>query len=407
MDDLSLLETNYQLHRNCGQKFIDQGNLPEAIQSFKRAVECLVKIIEMTTDKSKREEKLKTARDLMEINDMLHNKIKASQPKAEANASNKKEDDKAEQKSAEYEVAQSTGVTFDDVIGCDDVKEFVRLDWVKRFDPKYDKAFSGKYSTDMERGILLYGCPGTGKTMLAQAIASEVDAVFYSIDCSKIIDKYVGETEKAITRLFDQAAKEKRAIIFIDEIDSILAEPTDSSQNFEQSALNQWLKMMDGFDKKKVKNIIVIGATNYPDKIAPSALRHKRLGAHFRVDLPNFKLRMRFINSKLDKDLLMPDVNFEAICKELATFSAADIIAVCNRIVAISRQKVIDAIDKGLDSYDCRVGHDEIAELISSQHSSVSQKSVLAIEKFEKNLNINNPRGSVQEYMQFLKTENR
>lgn len=296
-------------------------------------------------------------------------------------------------------------MSFADVIGCDYIKEFVRLDWVKRFDPKYAKAFSGKFSTDMERGMLLYGCPGTGKTMLAQAIASEVDAVFYSIDCSKIVDKYVGETEKAITRLFDQAAKEKRAIVFIDEIDSILAEPTDNSQNFEQSALNQWLKLMDGFDKSKVQNLIVIGATNYPDKIAPSALRHKRLGAHYRVDLPNYKLRKIFIKKRIDKELLKDDVDIEYICKRLAGYSAADIIAVCNRIVSISQQKIIEAIDKGVHNADCRVGQEEVAELVDSQHSSVSQRSVAAIEKFENNLNIKNPNGNVREYLKLLMSE--
>lgn len=405
MSDLILLDTNYQMHRSCGQKFIDQGNFQEAIKSFKNAISYLLQMIELTADKAQCERYIATAKDLVEINDMLSSKIVKAEKKNKPTVSIEERQDEKKEGGSEFEVAQKTGVSFADVIGCDYIKEFVRLDWVKRFDPKYAKAFSGKFSTDMERGMLLYGCPGTGKTMLAQAIASEVDAVFYSIDCSKIVDKYVGETEKAITRLFDQAAKEKRAIVFIDEIDSILAEPTDNSQNFEQSALNQWLKLMDGFDKSKVQNLIVIGATNYPDKIAPSALRHKRLGAHYRVDLPNYKLRKIFIKKRIDKELLKDDVDIEYICKRLAGYSAADIIAVCNRIVSISQQKIIEAIDKGVHNADCRVGQEEVAELVDSQHSSVSQRSVAAIEKFENNLNIKNPNGNVREYLKLLMSE--
>lgn len=406
MSDIRLFETNYQMHRACGQKFIDQGNFAEAMKSFKNAISYLLKIIDTTGDKTEKERYIKIAKDLVEINDMLSQKMSsAKKEKAPAKESKSGVATDESKSKSEFEVEQKTGVTFEDVIGCDEVKKFVRLDWIKRFDPKYAKAFSGKFATDMERGMLLYGCPGTGKTMLAQAIASEVDAVFYSIDCSKIVDKYVGETEKSITRLFDQAAQEKRAIVFIDEIDSILAEPTDSSQNYEQSALNQWLKLMDGFDKSKVQNLIVIGATNYPDKIAPSALRHKRLGAHFRVDLPNFKLRMIFIKKKIDKELLNSDVDLEYICEKTAGYSAADIIAVCNRIVAISQQKIILAIDGNHKDVDCKVGQKEIMDLIENQHSSVSQRSVLAIEKFERNLNIKNENGNVKEYLNFLMTE--
>jgi SpoVK/Ycf46/Vps4 family AAA+-type ATPase len=251
MDDLKYLESNYQFHKNAAKKFLEQNNVKEAISSLKKATKCLT---DMASQLSGDQQKLKieTATSLVETIKVLQSKVDASsEKKPEQTVSASTEDEVKE--GGEFNRATDTGVTFKDVIGGDNIKHFVQMEWIKRFDPKYKAAYSGKFETPMERGMLLYGFPGTGKTMMAQAIASEVKAVFFSIDASQIVNKYVGETEKAIKRLFDEAAKEERAIVFIDEIDSILAMPKESSQNHEKSALNQWLQMMDGFNKKKLK----------------------------------------------------------------------------------------------------------------------------------------------------------
>jgi len=312
--------------------------------------------------------------------------------------------------SNEFQKITHTGVTFNDVIGCEEIKDFVKTSWIDRFKPEYatvviDGQTVPIYETKLEKGILLYGLPGTGKTMISKAIASEVNAVFYNIDAKQIVDKYKGETAKALGRLFDAAGKEKRAIIFVDEIDSILTQPGDDVQQHQKMDLNQWLSLMDGMNSVQYANVLFIGTTNYPNTIADSALRPGRMGAHFRVDLPNLATRMQIVKKKIRSNYVANEIRLEDIARRLAQYSTADVIAACERIINLRSAKIVEAKRQGkheIQSADVAVTKVEIDELLEFSHTSIKESTVHEIDRFEKNLKIKNKNGSLPEYHRML-----
>lgn len=398
MTDKAQLNKNLEFQIKCGQDFLNHGNLAEAKEAYLRAGRIAVNLVTVSSGND-RIAFYKKATRISAIVEEIDLKLpkKTDSEKPMTNGGEETED-------SIFTVESNVGVNFSDVIGCEDIKKYVSTEWIKRFDPKYKVAFTGKYATPMERGMLLYGLPGAGKTTMARAIAGEVKAAFYNVKASQISSKYVGDTEKAVAALFDEASRQERAIIYIDEIDGILAAPKPDSPNHEKSALNEWLRQMDGFDKKKVANVICIGATNFPNDIVASALRSGRLGAHFRVDLPNLRLRKQIINSRMDESLFEKDVRLDDIAARLAGYTTSDIIEYCNRLINISREAVISNIERG-ENKAALISSKDIEDFFEGAHSSISKKSLATIAQFESDLQIRNKNGSVYDYMQTLINE--
>ena len=137
---------------------------------------------------------------------------------------------------------------------------------------------------DPPRGVLLHGPPGTGKTLIAKAVASETKANFTSINGPEIISKYYGESEKQLREIFDEAAANAPAIIFIDELDSIAPKREDVSGEVERRVVAQLLTLLDGMQGRD--NVIVIGATNRPDAIDPALRRGGRFDRELEIGVP-------------------------------------------------------------------------------------------------------------------------
>src|SRR5436305_11639640 len=156
-------------------------------------------------------------------------------------------------------VKEKPSLRFADVAGLDDVKEDIKLKMIYPFEhPELAK----KFGVRLGGGILFYGPPGTGKTMLAKATAGEVDATFFRVSSADMLSKWVGEAEQNIKKLFDAAAGERRAIIFIDEIEALIPARRDDGSSVMQRAVPQILQGMLVFDKTVDRAVVFMGACN-------------------------------------------------------------------------------------------------------------------------------------------------
>ena len=183
---------------------------------------------------------------------------------------------------AEEDVGQSEGITYEDVGGIGQqlqkVREMIELPL------KHPELFR-RLGIDPPKGVLLHGPPGTGKTMIAKAVATEVNAHFKSINGPEIISKYYGESEKQLREIFDEAADNAPAIVFIDEIDSICPKREDVTGEVERRVVAQMLTLMDGMQGRD--NVVVIGATNRRDALDPALRRPGRFDREIEIGVPD------------------------------------------------------------------------------------------------------------------------
>jgi cell division protease FtsH len=227
-------------------------------------------------------------------------------------------------------------VTFKDVAGIDEVKEEVSeiVDFLKN--PKKYQQLGGK----IPKGILLAGAPGTGKTLLAKAIAGEANVPFLSVSGSEFVEMFVGVGASRVRDLFDQAKRHAPCIVFIDEIDAVGRRRGGGfagGHDEREQTLNQLLVELDGFESSE--GIIVIGATNRPDILDPALLRPGRFDRQIYVPLPDVKGRLEILKIHTRGKPLAEDVNLEVIAKATPGFSGADLANIVNEAALIAARK--------------------------------------------------------------------
>ncbi len=241
--------------------------------------------------------------------------------------------------------------TFADVAGCDEAIE--ELGEIKEFlaEPAKFQAVGAK----IPKGVLLYGQPGTGKTLLARAVAGEAGVPFYSISGSDFVEMFVGVGASRVRDLFEQAKENAPAIVFIDEIDAVgrhRGAGMGGGHDEREQTLNQLLVEMDGFDVRG--GVILIAATNRPDVLDPALLRPGRFDRQISVDAPDLAGRVKILQVHSRGKPLAPDIDLTSVGRRTPGFSGADLANVLNEaalLTARNSKKVIDneTLDEAID----------------------------------------------------------
>ncbi len=216
-------------------------------------------------------------------------------------------------------------LSWDDVI----VDEEVRTELQSVIELLKDPSTAKRYGISVPKGILLNGPPGTGKTTLAKVVANEANLAFFVLQADDIVSKWVGESEKNLTKLFSAATRAAPSIIFIDEVDSIAKNRAEGNAQHADNLLNHLLQLIDGVIQRE--GVYVIGATNRADLIDPALKRGGRLNKTIQIPLPNFASRQKLFELYLSKLPLEGVVNVEALARATEGRCAADIREICNQ----------------------------------------------------------------------------
>ncbi|ASW00413.1 ATP-dependent zinc metalloprotease FtsH [Paraburkholderia aromaticivorans] len=257
-------------------------------------------------------------------------------------------------------VAQDTDVTFDDIAGIDEAKaELKQLVEFLRNAERY-RRLGGK----IPKGVLIVGAPGTGKTLLAKAVAGEAGVPFFSISGSAFVEMFVGVGAARVRDLFEQAQKKAPCIVFIDELDAlgkVRGAGVTSGNDEREQTLNQLLVEMDGFQPNS--GVIILAATNRPETLDPALLRPGRFDRHIAIDRPDLNGRRQILLVHVKKVTLAADVDLAEIASRTPGFAGADLANVVNEAAlhaaeldkaAVDMADFDEAIDRAMTGMERR-----------------------------------------------------
>jgi len=296
-------------------------------------------------------------------------------------------------------VVEVPNVTWNDIGGLENVKK--ELQELVQYPVEHPEKFL-QFGMQPSRGVLFYGPPGCGKTLLAKAIANECQANFISVKGPELLTMWFGESEANVREIFDKARSAAPCVLFFDELDSIAKSRGGSVGDAGGAAdrvINQVLTEMDGMGAKK--NVFIIGATNRPDIIDPAILRPGRLDQLIYIPLPDEGSRISILKSNLRKTPVSKDVGLDYIAKVTKGFSGADLTEICQRAVKLAIRENIEADIKrererqaAGSAMDVDDGENDVAE-VSKKHfeeamrfarRSVSDQDIRKYEMFSQTL---------------------
>lgn len=295
-------------------------------------------------------------------------------------------------------VVEVPTVTWDDIGGLENVKR--ELQELVQYPVEHPEKFL-KFGMTPSRGVLFYGPPGCGKTLLAKAIANECQANFISIKGPELLTMWFGESEANVRDVFDKARQAAPCVLFFDELDSIAKSRGGSSGDgggASDRVINQVLTEMDGMGAKK--NVFIIGATNRPDIIDPAVLRPGRLDQLIYIPLPDEKSRINILKAALRKSPIAKDVDLNFLAKMAHGFSGADLTEICQRACKLAiRESIEKDIQKEKDrakSQDTvmetdedpvpEIRRDHFEEAMKFARRSVSDNDIRKYEMFSQTL---------------------
>ncbi|CAD7704442.1 unnamed protein product, partial [Ostreobium quekettii] len=241
-------------------------------------------------------------------------------------------------------VVEVPNISWEDIGGLEDVKR--ELQEIVQYPVEHPEKFE-KYGMSPSKGVLFYGPPGCGKTLLAKAIANECQANFISVKGPEMLTMWFGESEANVREIFDKARQAAPCVLFFDELDSIAVQRGNSAGDAGGAGdrvLNQLLTEMDGMTSKKT--VFIIGATNRPEIIDPALLRPGRLDQLIYIPLPDAESRRQIFKAVLRKSPVAPDVDIEALVKHTNDFSGADITEICQRAC---KYAIRESIEKDIE----------------------------------------------------------
>jgi transitional endoplasmic reticulum ATPase len=255
-------------------------------------------------------------------------------------------------------------VKWGDVGGLEDVKRVLKetIEWPLKYSELFKHA-----GTIPSKGILLYGPPGAGKTLLAKAVASESEVNFISVKGPELMSKWVGESEKGVREIFKKAKQASPCIIFFDEIDSVVPKRgSDAASHVADRVISQFLTELDGIEE--LKGIVVLAATNRMDIIDQAMLRAGRFDFHLEIPVPDKDARLEILKVHSRGKPLAGDVDLVWLSDALDGLVGADIESICRKAAL---RAIREFIESGKDDYsDLKISNSHFQEALKEGHSS-------------------------------------
>lgn len=270
-----------------------------------------------------------------------------------------------------WRVTPREKIRLEDVKGLEDVKAVIRRRIVYPF---LHPEVAGRYGKRAGGGVLLYGPPGTGKTMLARAVAGEVDAAFYSVRSSDIMSKWVGDAEKNMRGLFDAAGREERSVVFMDEVEALVGKRGRGSTVMDR-LIPEFLSLVDGVEGDRGR-ILLLGATNRPWDMDEAALRPGRFDELIYVPPPDAEARHAIIEKELEGVPMDGDMNLVELAEHLEGFTGADLVGLVQRMTDLPYEREIRTGEQQI------LTRDDLEQAVKSSRPSVTRKMLARYEKF-------------------------
>ena len=241
--------------------------------------------------------------------------------------------------------SRAPAVSYEDIGGLE--REVARVREIVELPLKYSHVFE-KLGILAPKGVLLYGAPGTGKTLLARAVAAESRVHFIHLNGPEIMRKFYGESEAKLREVFEEAARHAPAILFIDEIDAVAPKRAEVTGEVEKRVVAQLLSLMDGFVARG--HVIVIGATNIPEILDPALRRPGRFDREIEISVPNTQARLQILRIHTRAMPLAADVDLQEIAELSHGFVGADLEALCQEVGMIALRGFLANLPLGIDA---------------------------------------------------------
>jgi SpoVK/Ycf46/Vps4 family AAA+-type ATPase len=346
-----------------------QGSRAAAIAKYQQAIQLLYKLLELTDDDK--------------IRAVYWEKIKQYQSRTEQLKSAKQVEEPLQQGKARFDelvVTEKPKVTWQDVVGLEAAKKAIRDSII------FPHRRPDLYPLGWPRGILLFGPPGCGKTLLAAAVANEIEAYFYYVDAASVMSKWLGESEKNVANLFYSARESCKdghpAIIFIDEVDSLTA-VRQVEVGGEARARNQLLKEMDGLTEKgRNEHLYVLAATNKPWDLDEPFVR--RFQKRIYVPLPDRASRLDMFKQYISHLRVDESVSLEVLADATPNYSGHDIHDICMEAQMKVVRELFESGQTGPGTKPRPITMDDLLEIIRTRRSSISMETIAKIESWSK-----------------------
>jgi transitional endoplasmic reticulum ATPase len=298
----------------------EKGDVVAAQRFYKLASQAMLKLAQSSEGELKRTRVARAERLISKANSLAHAPSVINGNHRQLSAT------PPEEGSTIFAPVTVPDIGFDDVAGLDDVKESI---YTRIINPRKHPQVYRTFKKNAGGGLLLPGPPGTGKTMIAKAIAKEVDAKFYSIRCSDLLCKYYGQAEKNIKTLFETAGKDEASIIFMDEFEG-LGSHRGGSSSVMNRVVTELLSQIDGFSKSD-NMILLLAATNRPWDIDSAFLRPGRFNEILYIPLPDHDARKHIIKKSYEGVPIELDICFSTLADFMEGYNGADVVEFCDR----------------------------------------------------------------------------